>query len=75
MVTPDNIYQSILYSLSKIPTPHLEEVQQYLHKFQEELQQKKQNRQNVLSFAGSWNDMSEVDFQDYLEAAKNGLKV
>jgi|GEM_PF-5605924 hypothetical protein len=37
----------------------------------QDVDEKEQNRQAILALAGSWEDMSEEDFEDYLREAKS----
>ena len=48
-----------------IPDDKLEDVLAYLGQFEV-----KKKSQNVMKYAGAWNDMPEEDFQEYLKAAK-----
>ncbi|MCB1160573.1 MAG: hypothetical protein H7A25_26040 [Leptospiraceae bacterium] len=67
----ESIYQSILNHLSLIPVEYLDMVDSYLKKLALDAKAKEQNRQLILNLAGSWSDMSEEDFEDYLEITKN----
>ena len=59
---PEDFLRSrILEMIDKIPGKRLQEVLDLLMGFREGPQN------NVLSFAGSWNDMEESDFKDFLE--------
>jgi len=71
MVESEKIYQSILLRLSSIPIDYLDQVDYYLQKFSQNLEQKKQNKVEIMSLAGSWDDMSEQDFDEFLEVAKD----
>ena len=66
----ESIYQSILNHLSLIPVEYLEMVDSYLKKLASDAKQKEKNRAMILNLAGSWNDMSEDDFNDYLKITK-----
>lgn len=70
MTASEKIYQSILHKLSLVPVDHLQEVDRYLNNLTTDEEQKKQNRAKILALAGSWGDMAEDDFQDYLREAK-----
>ncbi len=71
MTATEKIYQSILYDLSKIPADKLPQVSAYLQQLQSHLNDKALNRDEILTFSGSWNDMAEEDFQQYLKEAKS----
>ena len=64
-----NPYQSVLKSLSSIPEEYLVQVIAYLEKLKNRIDEKEKNRNEILSFAGSWADMKESDFQDFLDKA------
>ena len=66
-----NPYQSVLKSLSNIPEEYLVQVIAYLEKLKNRIDEKEKNRKEILSFAGSWNDMKESDFQDFLDKARS----
>jgi hypothetical protein len=69
MVIQEKLYQSILLRLSMIPVDYLEQIDLYLKLFSKKVQSKQRNRAQILALAGSWNEMTEVDFQDYLHIA------
>ena len=71
MVESEKIYQSILLRLSSIPVDYLDQVDNYLQKFSQNIAQKKQNQAEIMSLAGSWDDMSDQDFEEFLEVAKD----
>ncbi len=74
MTASENIYQSILLKLSNIPVVYLQQVDNYFQHFTitvKDKEWKHRNRAKIMAMAGSWNDMSESEFQDYLTAAKN----
>ena len=59
---PEDFLRSrILEMIDKIPGERLKEVLDLLRSFREG------PRNSVFSFAGSWNDMEESDFKDFLE--------
>jgi len=66
----ESIYQSILNQLSQIPTSYLYQVDSYLKKLSIETHRKEKNRLMILQLAGSWNDMPENEFQDFLLITK-----
>ena len=72
MVHPhDALYQSILMQLSLVAIDQLAEVDAYLRQLTEANAQPSDNRAATMSFAGSWNDMSDEDFAEYLKAARD----
>lgn len=67
----DSIYQSILLRLVSIPPNYLEDVDIFLRNITAEIRQKEQNRLKILDLAGSWSDMSDRDFGDYLQVVRD----
>ena len=56
--------------MSQIPSQYLPQINDYLKLFNLNSYSKEENRSEVLKLAGSWNDMSEEDFQDYHQETK-----
>jgi hypothetical protein len=71
MASTNNIYQSILHKLSEIPVAYLEDIDSYLEKLTAQTSAPVTNRVRMLSLAGSWNDMDEETFNEYLQVAKS----
>ncbi len=69
MVAENHLYQSILYNLSRIPKKNLPQINTYLEKLASE--KKSKNHLKIMQLAGSWSDMSDSDFNEYLSEAKN----
>ena len=69
----ENLYKSVLHTLSLLPEPYLVQVNAYLNALQERVNQKEENREAILSLAGGWSGMLEEDFQEYLKVAKGTL--
>ena len=67
MTNNEQLYQSILQQLSRIPLGYLPKVNRLLEKITKDAKKKSSNRHKIMAFAGSWNDMEEDDFQDYLK--------
>jgi hypothetical protein len=69
----EQIYQSILHHLSLVPTDKLSDIEEYLRLLRLRNmtpEEKKANAEFLLSQAGTWDDMPEADFQDFLKEAK-----
>jgi conjugal transfer/entry exclusion protein len=64
------LYQSVLKNLSILPADYLQQVNNYLLSLSQNIEKKRENRKAVLALAGSWDDMSKEDFNDYLRIAK-----
>jgi len=69
-----DIYQSVLRKLSNIPIEYLTEVDVFLTILNKEIDTKAKNKENILALAGSWNDMSDEDFEDYMKNVKQVKK-
>lgn len=65
-----NIYKSVLHKLSMIPEEYLDQVNYFLASLKKKIDDKEKNREEILKLAGSWSDMSELDFEEYLKKAK-----
>ena len=74
MRTEGNLYQSVLHNLSLIPEEYLAQVNLFLTALKEKGKDKTHNREEILSLAGAWSDMSEADFEEYLQVAKESGK-
>ncbi|RCR69506.1 hypothetical protein [Larkinella punicea] len=70
MTTTEKTYQSILQKLSAIPVEHLEQVDEFLAQFSRNGKATEETRKAVLNLAGSWGDMSEGDFNEFLTESK-----
>ena len=71
MTTNENIYRSILLGISQLSPIHLKEVNEYIQQLRSKSKIEKQaNRDKIVALAGSWSDMSDNDFSEYLDIAK-----
>ncbi len=71
MTTAEYVYRSILSKISHLPLSYLQQVDNYLKGLNQSIEgRKKDNKDKILSLAGSWNDMSDADFDEYLQEAK-----
>ncbi|MEZ4827622.1 MAG: hypothetical protein R3C61_15265 [Bacteroidia bacterium] len=64
------LYKSVLKNLSLIPEAYLIEVNAYLENLRNRISHKEKNRLAILALAGSWSDMPESDFNDFLNEAR-----
>jgi hypothetical protein len=60
------IRKKLIDEITKIPDEKLPEIYDFLYYFRLGLVTKSSNPQKTLQLAGSWNDMSEEDFDDFL---------
>lgn len=70
MTNNEQLYQSILQQLSRLPLGYLPKVNQLLKRITKDVERKSSNRAKIMAFAGAWEDMEEHDFLDYLKEAK-----
>jgi hypothetical protein len=70
MLQKETVYQSILSQLSTVPTDYLQEVDTFLRSLNKQIRKKEQQPSDLLDFAGTWADMPEAEFLDFLNAAK-----
>ncbi len=71
MMHTSTMRDKILDELSKILDDKVSEIFDVIHYFRIGLGTKTTNPQNILKLAGSWNDLSEDDFNEFLEDVKN----
>jgi DNA-binding transcriptional regulator/RsmH inhibitor MraZ len=71
MLHNEQVLRSILHHLSLVPVDYWQQVDAYLQKFARKAKVKRQqNRSEILALAGTWKDMSDEDFDDFLRIAK-----
>lgn len=57
----------VIDEIKRIPENKLSEVYDFLHFFRIGLQKSKGHVEQIMKFAGCWNDMSEEVFNDFFE--------
>lgn len=71
-MTSVDLYQSVLRKLANLPQVYLWDIDRYLSKV---ILERKPNKQSdvvqVMSYAGSWEDMPQEDFEDFLVETQN----
>lgn len=72
-MTRTELYQSVLRKLSYIPQTYLEDIDKYLSGLMKKVEQPipATNMAVIMSFAGSWSEMKEEDFDDFLAETRN----
>ncbi|MFK7936858.1 MAG: DUF2281 domain-containing protein [Saprospiraceae bacterium] len=71
MITTEHIYRSILAEISTLSPFYLKEISKFVKRLSEKATAEKEaNRNKIMELAGGWNDMSDDDFSEYLDAAK-----
>jgi hypothetical protein len=71
MGTSNNLYQSILLKLGHLPINHLQQVDHYLDALILPISPQQESKSKILALFGSWSDMEEADYQDFLKEAKS----
>jgi len=71
IMNKNSIYQSILDQLQTIPTDQLQYVKSFLNNFTKEIRQKGENKVETMKLAGSWSEMTDEEFEDYMKAVRN----
>ncbi len=64
------IRKKLIDEITKIPDDKLAEIYDFLYYFRLGLVTKSSNPQRTLQLAGSWNDMSDEDFNEFLDDIK-----
>ncbi len=64
----EEIYKSVLSNLSKLPIEYLQEIDDFLSVLSK--RKKKDNVRKIMQLSGSWNDMEDEDFEDFLAYTK-----
>jgi len=72
-MTGTELYQSVLRKLSHLPQTYLEDIDKYLSGLMKKVNQptSANNTAIILSFAGSWSDMKDEEFDDFLIETRN----
>lgn len=63
-------FNSILKKLKDIPSDRLEELYQFIHSLNPKKRGSEKLRKKILTFGGSFSDMSKKDYNDYLKQTK-----
>ena len=61
----------ILKELKNVPVDRLEDLYSIIHSLRANTKKSDKTRKKILSFAGSFSDMSENDYNDFLQQTKN----
>jgi len=61
---------AILKEIKDVPLNRLEELYQFVHSMSTTVKQTDSLRKKILSFGGSFKDMSDDDFSDFIEHTK-----
>lgn len=64
------IREKIIDEIKKIPDEKLPEIYDFLYYFRLGVVTQSSNPQKTLQLAGSWNDMSDSDFNEFFEDTK-----
>lgn len=69
-MTHTEIYKSVLKRLSQLSVDYLQLVDNYLSSLQAKIDKKEENRHAIMALAGTWSDMSDEEFEDFLRITK-----
>ena len=61
---------TIIKEIKDVPINRLEELYQLVHSLTPTTKQSERSRKKILSFAGAFSDMSDVDYSDFLSKTK-----
>ena len=61
----------LLDEIDKIPEEKLAHLYNFIHYFRLGLEVKQPNPEKIMQLAGSWNDMPEEDFVEFMNEIKN----
>lgn len=67
METKNITYNQIIEEINQIPVEHLTSLYYIIHSFNKQSDTNNFQKNNLLKFAGSWAEMSENDFKEYIE--------
>ncbi len=61
---------AIIKELKDLPPNRLEELYQYVHALNPKKKMDKEIREKIMSFAGSFSDMTDKDYQEFIKENK-----
>ena len=61
---------TILEELKNVPVDRLDDLYSFIHSLKANPEKPKSSRKKILSYAGSFNDMSQKDYNDFLKETK-----
>lgn len=64
------IQNKVMEEIKLIPEDKLIEIYNFIHYFRIGLQKSQKNKENIMNFAGCWEDMPEDDFNELLNNLK-----
>lgn len=70
MPTLNNIMQEI----RQVPNEKLEEVYKFVKSLNKNTSGKNSHKKDLMSYAGSWKDMNDEDFKDFIKETKRTRK-
>ncbi len=66
MLTLDTIFKEI----KNVPVNRLEDLYSFINSLKTNSKTTKENRNKILSFAGSFNNMNQEDYDDFIEESR-----
>lgn len=64
-------YNTIIKELKDVPVDRLEELYHFAHSLNPKVKKSASLRKKILSFGGSFSDMSTKDYSDFVKETKN----
>lgn len=64
------IKSKVINEINLLPKEKLNEIYNFIHFFRLGLQKSKSENRSIMKFAGTWNKMSEKDFNDFSKEIK-----
>jgi len=65
---------SIIKEIKKIPEDKLEEVHTFIKSLEQNSKGKNSHKKDLMSYAGSWKDMSNEDYKDFVKETRRTRK-
>ncbi|MEG3439165.1 hypothetical protein V0288_18710 [Pannus brasiliensis CCIBt3594] len=66
-MNPAQLRNELLEEIRLLPDTELERIYQMIHQLRLSVEKPQANVQNTLKFAGSWNDLTEEEFNGFAE--------
>lgn len=67
-------FNTILKELKNVPVDRLEDLYSIIHSLRADTKKSDKNSKNIMSFAGSFGEMSENDYGDFLKQTE-GIRI
>lgn len=67
-------FDTIIKELKNVPVNKLEDLYSIIHSLQTDIKSSEKKSKKILSFAGSFSDLSEKDYNDFLKQTREARK-